>query len=183
MNRGLKIFLAKILFHFRIFELKKIMSQRRHIILAFHRVRSQNAQLNDFDSCPTIDIDFFQNIVKYIKQNYYITSLYELCNNLNLNKKLAAITFDDGWLDNYTNAYPVLKKFGIPATIFVTTGKINSSTPFWQGILGECFRKFCYKENNEEKDDFLKKIGKNEKFEINRVNYYKIVNNWKKTEV
>lgn len=45
------------------------------------------------------------------------------------------ITFDDGYLDNYQIAYPVLKRHGIPATFFVATGFIdNPRLPWWDEI-------------------------------------------------
>ncbi|MGN6496840.1 MAG: polysaccharide deacetylase family protein [Tsuneonella sp.] len=42
-----------------------------------------------------------------------------------------AITFDDGYRDNLTTAAPILAEFGLPATMFVSTGHIDSGRPFW----------------------------------------------------
>ena len=50
-------------------------------------------------------------------------------------KKLAYITFDDGYLDNYQLAFPILTAMKIPATFFVATGLIESQTiPWWDEI-------------------------------------------------
>ena len=42
-----------------------------------------------------------------------------------------AITFDDGWLDNYEFAFPVLKQFNFPSTLYVVTDFLNQPAPFW----------------------------------------------------
>ena len=43
--------------------------------------------------------------------------------------KYVSFTFDDGRRDNFTCAYPVMKKYGIPGTLFCTTGYIDGT---WQ---------------------------------------------------
>jgi peptidoglycan/xylan/chitin deacetylase (PgdA/CDA1 family) len=48
-----------------------------------------------------------------------------------------AITFDDGYRDNYTAALPLLQSFNAPATIFVTSGAIGRNEPFWWDLLTE----------------------------------------------
>jgi peptidoglycan/xylan/chitin deacetylase (PgdA/CDA1 family) len=46
-----------------------------------------------------------------------------------------AITFDDGYRDNFTTAYPILREFRLPATIFLTSGLIDSQeAPWWDRV-------------------------------------------------
>jgi len=72
----------------------------------------------------------FRNQMKYLKDNNYTTlTLDELYNYMktakNLPNKPIVITFDDGYKDNYVNAYPILKEFKLKATVFVITNTID----------------------------------------------------------
>ena len=46
-----------------------------------------------------------------------------------------AVTFDDGYIDNYTEASPILSALGVPATFFVTTDRIGEPYEFWWDAL------------------------------------------------
>ena len=77
----------------------------------------------------------FEEQLRYIKTNYELLRCDE--NWDNVNKKSIAITFDDGYVDFFRNAYPLLKKYQIPATVFIATGNINENRMFWWDEL-EC---------------------------------------------
>ena len=55
--------------------------------------------------------------------------------------RYCVLTFDDGWLDNYQYAYPLLRAYSAPATIFLPTGLIGSSDWLWPDRLGELLRR------------------------------------------
>lgn len=54
-----------------------------------------------------------------------------------LPEKACAITFDDGWLDNYQYAYPELKRRGLVASIFAVADKVGQAAPFWPNRIAD----------------------------------------------
>lgn len=89
-------------------------------VLMYHHVSSHKGAL------VTITPENFESHAKFLAGSGYKTlSLDEFLafkkGELELPKKSVLITFDDGWIDNYLVAYPILKKYGLRATIFIIT--------------------------------------------------------------
>jgi len=123
-----------------LFRLRRTMTGRRHVILTFHRVRAVGERLDPFDTCPSLPADVFRQILEHVRDRFDVVTLSDLFKRAAGATPMAAITFDDGWRDSYDVAFPLLRELELPATIFVTTGKIGSSQPFWQQALGKLFR-------------------------------------------
>lgn len=95
----------------------KIVMLMYHRVLARQEVALQSVQPGMY----VLDSVFAQQMA-YLKQEFTILSLQQLLDlwqsgQWNARARYCVVTFDDGWLDNYRHAYPVLKKAGIPATI------------------------------------------------------------------
>jgi peptidoglycan/xylan/chitin deacetylase (PgdA/CDA1 family) len=115
--------------------------KRKHIgsqvaITTYHRVpfSRQNWSIRS-----QVTLRSFENQIQYLRQNFAILSLDELRQALqrkSLPKRAVVITFDDGYRDNYLYAFPILKKYSIPAMFFLTTGHIGVGKPFWQDRVG-----------------------------------------------
>jgi peptidoglycan/xylan/chitin deacetylase (PgdA/CDA1 family) len=55
--------------------------------------------------------------------------------------RYCVVTFDDGWLDNYQHAYPLLRAYGLPATIFLPTDLVGTYEWLWPDRLGALLRR------------------------------------------
>jgi len=75
--------------------------------------------------------EFFNQQMKFLSKHYNLLSLEKLSeileNKLPIPRKSAVVTFDDGWQDNYLYAYPILNKFNVPASIFLSTDLIKTN--------------------------------------------------------
>lgn len=99
------------------------------MVLTYHRINSQTLE----SAVPTMTPKEFENQMQFLK-NHGFTSVssedvdkYYKGEKVKLPRKPVLITFDDGWRDNYENALPILKKYGMKATIFLVTGRIGNS--------------------------------------------------------
>jgi len=98
-------------------------NKKRLTILTYHSI---NDEINPDE---TVTPEEFEKQLQYIKENYKVISLEDAVEYLQTDiKKISdsiVITFDDGYSDNYHNAYPLLKKHNFPATIFLISDLID----------------------------------------------------------
>lgn len=102
---------------------------RRVRILMYHRV----AYLNDDYNMQAVTPVNFENHMRHLRDHYDILRLDDPIEKWFQNQSGDAviITFDDGYYDFFQNVVPVMEKYNIPATVFVSTGNINSCYENW----------------------------------------------------
>ena len=119
---------------------------RRLIVLAYHRIldiASEDAHPGD-PGLISASVSGFEQQMRFVRDNFVPLSLASVLEALDrgaaLPPRSLVVTFDDGHIDNYTNAFPVLKRLGVPATIFLSTAYIDAPhTPFWFDRVAELF--------------------------------------------
>ena len=112
------------------------LKRNKPIILMYHSINHHNS-MNIYPD-NIISIENFEKQIEYISQKRNIISLEELVRRIEQGKfspYTAAITFDDGYYDFFLNAYPILKKYHVPATVFLITGFLDSGGGKWEDRL------------------------------------------------
>lgn len=106
-------------------------------ILAYHRVMPTDAlESYPFDQeLISATPRQFDSQMRYLREHLRPISLNDVIAHIEQGTPLppdsVAVTFDDGFADTYRYAFPVLRRYRIPATIFVSTGYVESGEPFW----------------------------------------------------
>ncbi len=115
----------------------RICQKGRVLILTYHRILSVNETQRQYVQPGMYVLDeVFDKHLEFLQQDFQILSFPDLLERwearvLDRNRRYCVITFDDGWLDNYLYAYPLLQKYQIPATIFLATDFIGTDEWFW----------------------------------------------------
>lgn len=120
--------------------IKKVLSvfEKNSWVLMYHRV--DGAAVDPWDLI--VSPEKFEEQILWLKQNRNILPLDELVDQYlagRLRKHSIAITFDDGYKDNFTRAAPMLKQYGVPATFFICTEPLFQQKAFWWDELQQIF--------------------------------------------
>ncbi len=110
----------------------------RLVVLTFHRVRPGGDDPGQ-RAMRVLDaaVPDFRRLLVWMRERYEPLALRDWIGRDFLPVRPSfAVTFDDGWSDNFEHAFPVLRELGIPATIFLATGAIEDRVPFWWQMPG-----------------------------------------------
>ena len=145
MKKFLKTLYARSCFTLRLPALLSL-SRRKAPILCYHRVIPEG-QRQAILSSPWLLVSqgSFERQMRYLKDHCHLLSLAAFLqfhkHSEALPKRAVIVTFDDGWEDNYLYAFPILERYQIPATIFLTAGFMGTERLFWPEKVSFCLAK------------------------------------------
>jgi len=142
--------------------LQRMARRDEAIVLTYHRVIDKWDRTLDYSQPGmVVTSDTFDHQLAFLKKHFDIVPLsslvnsqsqirnpqspfvplssliskFEFRNSKSPARPLCAVTFDDGWRDNYEIAFPILRKHSVPATLFLTTDFIGTNRSFWHTEL------------------------------------------------
>lgn len=90
-------------------------------ISMYHYTR--NLKNSRYSRIKGLDSSYFEQQIEFMKINFNIVSMEQVIEaskgNLNLPENALLLTFDDGYIDNYTVAFPILEKYGVQGSFFI----------------------------------------------------------------
>lgn len=120
----------------------RIQYRNKLIILNYHLIVEENPYLPDWCCLPVFR---FAEQMSYLAHHFEVLPLAQGVESLYRQERrerpIAVITFDDGFYNNYSQAFPILQALQLPATIFLTTGLVNGDDTLWFCKLNKALSK------------------------------------------
>lgn len=114
-------------------------------ILLYHGVTDAHSEGIENYSGKHCSREEFVKQMAFLKANCNLLSMDDVVNHYKAKKPFpknsAAVTFDDGFKNNFTVAVPVLDNFRIPAAFYLSTGFIGTEKMFWVDIMEDCINR------------------------------------------
>lgn len=123
------------------------------LILAYHRVLPKaDKRFSREQPGMRVSPETFEKNLQWASKFFQFISLGEWLelsqSGLAPKGKYCAVTFDDGWIDNYQYAFPILKDHSVPATIFCVHNMIDNRPDYWPGRLTSLVEAICANEDD-----------------------------------
>jgi len=126
------------------------MNKNELTILLYHGVTNSLSDGIENFSYKHIPIEEFEKQIGFLKKNCTILSMDDVVNiskeGAAWPKNAVAVTFDDGFKNNYTTAAPILEKYDCPATFYICAGMINTDLMFWVDKIEDCINRTSKRE-------------------------------------
>lgn len=113
------------------------LKRHRPVILLYHSVNDRQ--------CPhvypdnIVSVETFERQIRYLAREKHVISLEDLVDRVRAREALpphtVVITFDDGYYDFYSTAYPQLKRYALPCTLFLATQLLDSGEAKWEDAI------------------------------------------------
>ena len=141
LKHAIKVSIAHVLYYTGALSLLQVLRLRRKaVVLMYHRVLDEHERERS-GSHPGIIVsrETFERQMAFLKRRFVVLSAEDFATRLEQRRPFqdssCLITFDDGWIDNYTTALPILSKSKLPALIFLPVNFIGGRRLFWQEAL------------------------------------------------
>ena len=110
----------------------KKINEGKTIFLGYHGVKESHEKLENW---TMVTQEQFRQQMRFLKTNFDCISIDEAVSLNSKKKNTIVVTFDDGYENNFKIAYPILKEFNIPATIYITTKNVIERKLFWPDVI------------------------------------------------
>lgn len=107
-----------------------MVSKLPTVVLLYHRIAFEPPDPNGLQVRP----EHFAAQLTWLRERADLVPLDEIDRPTGSRPRVV-VTIDDGYVDNLMTAKPILERFGVPATVFVTSGLVGSRRGFWQDRL------------------------------------------------
>ncbi|MBN1543375.1 polysaccharide deacetylase family protein [candidate division KSB1 bacterium] len=125
--------LKKPVFYSGLYRISAKIRKKRCCILLYHGIHDSPRPPEHSDK--HLALSLFEKHLRYLKRYCHIISLAELIYQPDFPENATLLTFDDGYKNNYTLVYSLLKTYRMPATFFITTGFIDRTLFLWTDQL------------------------------------------------
>lgn len=144
------------------------------IVFMYHRVLPRPAVASAYvQPGMYVTPETFERHLEFVRTHFEVLSFHELLRKWRDRQWDAAarycvLTFDDGWLDNYRHAWPLLRAYAMPATIFLPTDLIGTRATLWPERLGRLLSRRAYGTSDDWDDQIerAKALGDEERHDF-----------------